>query len=57
MGFTPVNHMEIDRDFETREIILKWRDDVLGPKEKRFKFEEKVEAMAFATRTFNALCM
>lgn len=57
MGFTPVNQMGITRDFNTREIVIKWKDDVLGEQEKRFRFEQKVEALAFAASTFNEVCM
>ena len=57
MGWTPVNKISLERDFKTREIIIKWHDDMLGDKEKRFPFEQKKEAMEFVAHEFNNLCM
>lgn len=57
MGWTPVNKLSLTRDFNTREIIVVWTDDVTGEQEKRFKFEEKREALEFAAREFNSLAM
>lgn len=57
MGFTPVNQMGLQRDFNRREIIITWRDDVTGDHEKRFPFEQKAEALEFAAREFNQLAM
>jgi hypothetical protein len=57
MGWTPVNKMTIERDFKTREIIIKWHDDQLGDKEKRFPFEKQTEALCFASTEFKQVCM
>ena len=57
MGFTPVNKMSLVRDFNTREIIVTWTDDITGEHEKRFAFEQKQEALEFAAKEFNSLAM
>lgn len=57
MGWTPVNTLQIKRDFKTRQIIITWHDDVLGDKEERFTFEQKKEVIEFVDKTFNELCM
>lgn len=57
MGWTPVNKLSLFRDFGAREIIISWRDDVTGEHEKRFQFEQQIEALEFVTKEFNQLAM
>lgn len=57
MGWTPVNKMVLIRDFETREIVVSWVDDVTGDHEKRFPFDQKKEALEFSANEFNQLAM
>jgi hypothetical protein len=57
MGFTPVNTMCLERDFKTREIIVRWTDDITGAHEKRFQFYQNNEALEFAAKEFNSKAM
>lgn len=57
MGWYPVNQMSLTRDSETREIVVKWTDAMLGEQEKRFTWEQKEEALEFASKEFNQLAM
>jgi len=57
MGWYPVNSMSLKRDSDTREIIITWHDDVTGDHEKRFTWEQKKEALEFATKEFNSVAM
>lgn len=49
--------MVLIRDFETREIVVSWVDDVTGDHEKRFPFDQKKEALEFSANEFNQLAM
>lgn len=39
MGWYSVDEITIKRDYETREIIVSWRDAVTGDEEERFPFD------------------
>jgi hypothetical protein len=54
MGWTSTDEINIRRDYDIREIIITWRDKVLGNKEKRFKWSvpdnnQEYEAIWFAS--------
>jgi hypothetical protein len=57
MGFYPVNRVGVVREYNPREIVVTWHDDVTGDHEKRFSFEEHKEALEFAIRQFEQLAM
>ena len=63
MGFTPVNTVTIERNFNSgviggeRELIVKWHDDITGDHEKRFGFREADAAFEFAAKQFKSLSM
>ena len=57
MGFTPTNQITITRNFETRVIIVAWVNDVIGPYEKRFDFQDEAGAFLFAARIFKERAM
>ena len=61
MGWFPINSLTLERDFKTREVVVKWKDDMLGDKEKRFpmkdELQDKAEVMEFVTKTFYELAM
>lgn len=62
MGWFPVNTMTITRDMsknvpggEGIVIVVRWHDDMLGDKERRFPNER--DAFEFALKEFKQLCM
>ena len=58
MGWTPVNQITIERIFEpARQIVVSWKDEVLGKQEKRFTFEEADEALKLVAQEFKQLLM
>lgn len=57
MGWTPVNEVTVERDFDTRLILVRWKDEMLGHKQETFPFEQEKEAFEFALKTFSERCM
>ena len=57
MGFTPINKVTVVRNFNPREIIVTWIDDVTGEHEKKFDFHDESEAFLFAASKFKQLAM
>lgn len=57
MGWTPVNNVEFKRDFASREIVVKWMDEVSGQFEMRFGFDKAKEAFDFALEHFTEKAM
>jgi hypothetical protein len=57
MGWTPVDEMSLRRDYDSREIVISWKDAVCGKLEKRFPFDDKGKALDFAKKEFNQLAM
>lgn len=57
MGFTPVNKIKITRNFDPREIVVTWTDDVTGEHEKKFDVHDDAAAFLFAASEFKQLSM
>lgn len=57
MGFTTVNTLTVRRDFDTREIVVEWHDDITGDQVKRFPLEKEKEALEFVVDQFQTLAM
>lgn len=59
MGFTPVDKISIERDYDVRVIKLSWADETLAAKHfvETFPFDKEKEAFARALEIFSQRCM
>ena len=57
MGIHHVNKVQIIRNYNPREIIVSWHDDILGFNIQKFTWDQLSQATKFASDKFEELSM